>query len=72
MELQRNYIVYSQPTAPNLHTSDPLTSSTSLLGDVPPSNLPKTHGITTAAIVRSTTSPGADIVIYETVDNQQV
>jgi len=71
MQVLQKYMIPVQFTTFSSYTTDPLTPSTSLLGDVPPSNLPATLGITTAAIVPSNTFPGVDIVLYETLDNQQ-
>jgi len=62
----------TQLTTSNLHVTVPLTLSTSLVCNSTVSFHPSTEGRTTAAIVPSTVFPGVDIVIYETVGNQQL
>ena len=67
----QNLINTTLETATNLHATEPLGSSTSLLHN---SNIQLSNsGVqkTTAAIVPSTTFPGVDIVIYEAVDNER-
>jgi hypothetical protein len=73
MEFVQNTIISAQIITSNLPVTSPLTSSTSLVCDSTVSfPLHSTEGRTTAAIVPSLTLPGVDIVIYETVDDQQL
>ncbi len=65
------YIIDFQSTTSNLHNTDQLTSSTSLLCNSTVPLVTSTAGKTTAAIIPSTAFPGVDIVIYETVDDQE-
>ncbi len=71
MRVQQNYFIGFQSTISNRHNTDPLTSSTSLLCNSTVPLATSTAGKTTAAIIPSTAFPGVDIVIYETVDDQQ-
>ncbi len=71
MQLQQNYFIGFQSATSNLHITDPLTSSTSLLWKLTASLATSTARRTTAEIVPSTAFPGVDIVMYETVDDQQ-
>jgi hypothetical protein len=72
MQSQQNYLIRYQPTTSNLHITEPLTSTTSLLSNSPVQlSTSTTTGRTTAAIIPSTTFQGVDIVIYEAIDNEQ-
>ncbi len=72
MQLQQNYIIGFEPITSNLHSTDPLTSTTSLLCNSTVPLATATARKTTAAIVPSTAFLGVDIVIYETVGNQKL
>ncbi len=69
--LQQHYIIGSQSTTLNFHNTDPLTSTTSLLCNSTVPLTSSTAAKTTAALIPSTAFPGVDIVMYETVDDQQ-
>ena len=69
MQLQQKYIIDFQSRPLNLHNTNPLTLSTSLLCTSTVPFVTSTPAKTTAAIVPSTAFPGVDIVIYEKVDN---
>jgi hypothetical protein len=77
LDVQQNTIISHQTTTtttpPNVHSTVPLPSTTSLLCDSTVSSFPSgfIQGRKTAAIVPSTIFPGVDVVIYETVDNHQ-
>jgi hypothetical protein len=70
--LKQHYIIGFQSTTLNFHNSDPLTSTTSLLCNSSVPLKSSTAAKTTAALIPSTAFPGVDIVIYETVDNEQL
>ncbi len=70
--LQQHYIISSQSTTLNFHNTDPLTSTTSLLCNSTVPLKSSTSAKTTAALIPSSAFPGVDIVIYETVDNEQL
>jgi hypothetical protein len=71
LELEHGTIITTQLTASNLQATAPLTPSTPLVCDSTVSFPSSTQGRRTTAIVPSSVFPGVDVVIYETMGNQQ-